>query len=166
TYLTLPVLLLMVSNHYPMLTGSPHAWLLVGLILLSGALLRHYLVRTEVGDAQAEVAWTLPLIGVALALALILTEPSPVPAYQGEVSDAEALSIVQTRCATCHASQPVDPTIKIAPKGIELATMENLTRYAAQSETQAVKSRAMPLGNRTAMTEEERAKLGAWIARR
>jgi len=166
TYLTLPVLLMMVSNHYPMITENPRAWLLAGLIVVAGALLRHYLVRTEVGDPQSEVAWTLPLVGTALAFALILTEPSRLPAFEGEVTDAEALSIVQTRCATCHSSRPTDATIKVAPKGVELATMENLRRYAAQIDTQAVKSKAMPLGNRTAMTGEERAKLGAWIARR
>ncbi|HUR42662.1 MAG TPA: urate hydroxylase PuuD [Aestuariivirga sp.] len=165
TYLTLPVLLMMVSNHYPMLTGNERGWLLVGLIILAGALLRYFLLRTEVGDAQTEIAWTLPLMGAALAFALILTEPSKVPAYVGEVTDADALSIAETRCATCHSSRPTDATIKIAPKGIELATVENLRRYAAQIETQAVKSKAMPLGNRTAMTLEERAKLGAWIAR-
>ncbi|MBC8036384.1 MAG: urate hydroxylase PuuD [Rhizobiales bacterium] len=164
TYLTLPVLLLMVSNHYPMITENARGWLLVALIVVAGALLRHFLLRTEVGEPQANIAWTLPLIGTLLALALIVTEPAPVPAYQGEVTDAEALSIVQMRCATCHAGQPIDPTIKVAPKGIELATLEHLKRYAAQIETQAVKSRAMPLANRTAMTMEERAKLGAWIA--
>ncbi len=165
TYLTLPVLLMMVSNHYPMITENAHSWLLVGLIVIAGALLRHFLVHTEVGEPQANIAWTLPLIGTALAFALIITEPALVPAYEGDVTDVEALSIVQTRCATCHAAEPTDATIKVAPKGIELATIENLKRYAAQIETQAVRNKAMPLGNRTAMTMEERAKLGAWIAR-
>ena len=165
TYLTLPVLLMMVSNHYPTITNSARGWLLIGLIVVAGVLLRHFLVRTEVGDAQSEIAWTLPVIGAALALALIITQPSVVPAYQGEVSDADAVSIVQTRCAACHAATPTDATIKAAPKGIELETLENLKRYAAQIDTQAVKNKAMPLGNRTGMTAEERAKLGAWISR-
>ncbi len=165
TYLTLPVLLMMVSNHYPMITDSARGWLLAGLIVVAGVLLRYFLVRTEVGDAQSEIAWTLPVIGAALALALIITQPSVVPAYQGEVSDADAVSIVQTRCAACHAANPTDATIKAAPKGIELETLENLKRYAAQIDTQAVKNKAMPLGNRTGMTAEERAKLGAWISR-
>ena len=165
TYLTLPVLAMMISNHVPMVTDHPQAWLLAGLIVVGGALTRHFLVRTEVGDAQSEVAWTLPLIGTALAFALLLTQPEKTVLYDGEVTDAEALSIVQTRCAVCHAAQPADPTIKAAPKGIELETLENLKRYAAQIETQAVKNKAMPLGNKTGMTPEERAKLGTWIAR-
>jgi uncharacterized membrane protein len=165
TYLTLPVLLMMISNHYPMITDHAQAWILAGLVVLGGALLRHYLVRTEVGDPQAEIAWTLPLIGLALAAALFLTQPEARPVFEGEVADAEALAIVQSRCATCHAAVPTDPTIKAPPKGIALDTLENLKRYAAQVETQSVKNKAMPLGNKTGMLPEERAKLGAWISR-
>jgi uncharacterized membrane protein len=165
TYLTLPVLLMMVSNHYPMVTDHPHAWLLAGLIIVGGALARHFLVRTEVGDAQAEIVWTIPLIGTALAFALMLTQPVKRNLFEGEVSEAEALAIVQTRCATCHAASPTDATIKAAPKGIALETVDHLKRYAAQIDIQAVKNKAMPLGNKTRMTDEERAKLGAWISR-
>ncbi len=163
TYLTLPVLLLMVSNHYPMITDHPRSWLIVGLIVVGGASLRHFLVRTEVGDPQEKIVWTLPVIGSALALALMITEPAQRPSFQGEVTDAEALRIVQTRCAACHAAKPTDKTTKAAPKGIMLETLEELKRYASKIETQAVTNKAMPLGNKTKMTDEERAKLGAWI---
>ena len=165
TYLTLPVLAMMISNHFPMVTDHPQAWLLAGLIIIGGALARHFLVRTEVGDSHAEIAWTLPLIGTALAFALLLTQPSKLVLFPGEVTDAEALSIVQTRCAACHAAHPTDATIKAAPKGVELETLAALKRYAAQIQVQAVQNRAMPLGNRTGMLDEERAKLGTWIAR-
>ena len=117
------------------------------------------------GDRHGEIAWSLPLIGAALAVALLITQPAKLVLFPGEVSDAEALSIVQTRCAACHAAHPTDATIKAAPKGIELETLENLKRYAAQVEVQAVANKAMPLANRTKMTDEERAKLGTWIAR-
>ena len=91
TYLTLPVLAMMISNHFPMVTDHPHAWILAGLIVVGGALTRHFLVRTEVGDNQSDIAWTIPLIGTALAFALIITQPEALPLYQGEVTDAEAL---------------------------------------------------------------------------
>jgi uncharacterized membrane protein len=165
TYLTLPVLLMMVSNHYPVITDHPHAWFLVGLIVLAGAMIRQFLVRIEVGDRQEKVAWTLPAIGGALALALIITEPEALPAHQGEVTDAEAFAIVQSRCVSCHAVNPTDKTIRKAPKGIALETIADLKRFASQIETQSVKSKAMPLGNKTGMTAEERAKLGAWIGK-
>ena len=165
TYLTLPVLAMMISNHFPMITDSPSAWLLAGLIILSGGLARHFLVRTEVGDRQADIAWTLPLIGGSLALALIVTEPSKLVLFQGEVTDEAALGIVQTRCAACHAANPTDASIKVAPKGIHLENLADLKRYAAQIDVQAIRNKAMPLGNRTGMTDDERARLGAWIAR-
>ena len=83
----------------------------------------------------------------------------------GVTNRTEALAIVQTRCASCHAALPTDASIRVAPKGVHLETLEELKRYAAQIETQAVKSKAMPLGNRTGMLDEERAKLGTWIAK-
>jgi uncharacterized membrane protein len=165
TYLTLPVLAMMVSNHYPMITDHPQNWLLVALIVIGGAALRHFLVRVEVGDTQAQVAWTLPLIATSLAFALLLTEPAKTALFEGEVADAEALTIVQTRCAACHAAKPADKSTKAAPKGVALETIEELKRYAKQVQIQAVNSKAMPLGNKTGMTAEERAKLGAWISR-
>ena len=165
TYLTLPVLAMMVSNHVPMITDNAHAWLLAGLIILAGGLARHFLVRTEVGDRHVDLAWTLPLIGAALAVGLILTQPGKLVLFHGDVADAEALSIVQARCASCHAAQPTDATIKVAPKGVHLETLEQLKRYAAEIQVQAVQNKAMPLANRTGMLDEERAKLGTWIAK-
>jgi uncharacterized membrane protein len=164
TYLTLPVLLMMTSNHYPMLTDHPQAWALVGLIIVGGAALRHFLVRVEVGDEISQIAWTVPLIGVALVGALVLTEPEKTIAYSGVVTDAEALAIVQTRCGSCHAKVPTDTSIRAAPKGVELTTLEDMKRYREKIAAQAVRTRVMPLANKTGMVPEERAKLGAWIA--
>ncbi len=165
TYLTLPVLLMMISNHYPIVTDHPRAWVLIGLIVLAGVMMRYFLVRTEVGDSHRDIAWALPVIGAAFALAIMITEPDKLVLYDGEVSDTDAVAIVQTRCAACHSATPSDRATKAAPKGIELETLEDLKRYFAQIETQAVRSKAMPLGNKTGMIAEERAKLGTWIVR-
>jgi uncharacterized membrane protein len=164
TYLTLPVLLMMVSNHYAMLTENPHGWMVIGLVVVGGAALRHFLLRVEVGEPIANISWAIPFIGIVLASALWLTEPAKQAAYAGVVTDDEALTIVQTRCSACHAAVPSDATVKVAPKGIQLETLENLKRYAQQINTQAVINRAMPMGNKTGMLPVERAKLGAWIA--
>jgi uncharacterized membrane protein len=165
TYLTLPVLLMMVSNHYAFLTGHPRAWILIGLIVIAGAALRHYLVRTEVGDPQAEIAWTLPIIASALVAALYMTQPEKAVGFTGTVTDEEALTITLSRCSSCHAAKPTDPTIKAAPKNVKLESLDELRRHAAQVMIQAVNSRAMPLGNKTGITAEERAKLGAWLSK-
>jgi uncharacterized membrane protein len=165
TYLTLPVLLMMVSNHYAFLTSHPQSWILICLIVAGGAALRYFLVRTEVGDRQAEIAWVLPVIGGILVLALAMTAQPSTPAFTGEVTDAEALTIAQSRCAACHAAAPTDPVIKAAPKGVLLETLDELRQHKDQIVAQAVNNRAMPLGNKTGMTAEERAKLGAWLAK-
>ena len=169
TYLTLPVLVLMVSGHYPMVTGHPHAWLLVALIIAGGGCARHFLVHHEVGTAFRSIAWTLPVMAAALAAAVWLTLPAaPVPGPAGAegVSDTEVLEIARTHCASCHSERPTNPAFPVAPKNMVLATTDDLRRYAALIDLQTVQNRVMPLGNMTGMTDEERTRLGAWLAAR
>ncbi len=79
---------------------------------------------------------------------------------------AEGERLFRSRgCAACHAAKPIDPTIKEAPKGVMLETLDDLRRYKDRVIMQAVNNRSMPLGNKTGMTAEERAKLGAWLAK-
>ncbi len=164
TYLTLPVLVMMISNHYPMITNHPQSWILVGLIVVGGGALRHFLMRHEVGDPLRQIAWTLPIIFVALFAALVLTAPATRSLPAMAVSDSEVLDITHARCIMCHATKPTQPGFAEAPKGVKLETVEEVRRYAAQIDLQAVKSKAMPLGNVSGMTDDERSKLGAWIA--
>ena len=167
TYLTLPVLLLMVSGHYPMLTGHPHAWLLVALIIVGGGCARHFLVHHEVGTPFASIAWTLPVTAVALAVAVWLTAPATRDSGAAQappVSDVEVLGIVDAHCASCHAAQPAHPAFGIAPKNVVLETVDDLRRYASLIDLHTVRTRTMPLGNETGMTDAERARLGAWLA--
>ena len=163
-YLTLPVLLMMVSNHYPILTNHPQSWILVALILVMGAMARHFLNRHEAGDPFEKIWWTLPLAAVALVAALIMTAPAPRASGEAVISDAEAVAIVTRHCAMCHADRPTHEGFAEAPKGVVLEDAADLRRYAALIDQQAVKADAMPLGNETGMTDAERAQLGAWIA--
>ena len=165
TYLTLPVLFMMTSNHYALITGHPQAWAIVGLVVLGGAVARHFLLRTEVHDDMAEIAWTIPVIALCLVGAVMLTQPSESSIPTGlKVSDAEVMALVQTHCQSCHSANPTDAKIKQAPKGMIFSGTDDLKRYAKQIEAQAVRNKAMPLGNKTGMTVEERQKLGAWLA--
>ena len=165
TYLTLPVLLLMVSGHYPMLTGHPHAWLLVALIIVVGGCARHFLVHVEVGKPFASVAWALPVVAVALAVAVTMTAPTSRDSGTGQaVSDIEVLGITDAHCATCHAQTPTHPAFKTAPKNVVLETADDLRRYADLVDLHAVRTRTMPLGNLTGMTDSERVRLGVWLA--
>ncbi|WP_417683835.1 urate hydroxylase PuuD [Roseibium sp.] len=162
-YLTLPVLLMMVSNHYPMLTGHPHSWLLVALILVIGGMVRHFLNRHDAGDPLAKFWWSLPVAAVGLIAAIIMTAPKDYSSADA-VSDASVLTIARTHCAACHAAVPTHEAFEEAPKEIHLETIEDLKRYADQVMVQAVQSDAMPLGNETGMSDDERALLGAWIS--
>lgn len=164
TYLTLPVLLLMISNHYPMLTNHPHSWVLVALIVVGGAALRHFLVRHEVGDPLSRIAWTLPIILGTLLIAAVMTVPrtEDVSALPRVGNDA-VLAITEKHCAICHSQTPTHEAFTEPPKGTILETIEDLRKYADLIDKQAVHTNTMPLGNETGMTDEDRRTLGIWL---
>lgn len=166
-YLTLPVLVLMVSSHYPMLTSYPHPALMVALIVVIGASVRHFLNRHDAGDPFFRIAWALPVAAVALAAAMWLTAPRTDAAFAGlTVSDGEALNIVGRHCVACHSAHPTHEGFDAPPKDVALDTIEDIRVHGEQIMAQTVFGDAMPLGNETAMTAEERRLLGAYLANR
>jgi uncharacterized membrane protein len=162
-YLTLPVLLMMVSNHYPMLYSHPYSWLVVALIIIVGGLVRHLINRHDAGDDFNVYSWAAPVAAIALASAITVTAPQSATSSI-QVADSEALSIVHRHCTICHARRPKHPGFVEAPKDMRIETLTDLRQYARLVRVQAVQSNAMPLGNETRMTLEEREKLGAWLA--
>lgn len=163
-YLTLPVLVLMVSPHYPFLFGHPHAWLVATLILVVGATFRHYLNCVDAGDDWRGYGWTLPVAAFALLVAVFVTAPRATSdSAVAAVSDGDALAITARHCTMCHAKKPTHESFQEAPKGVTLQSVGELRRYADLIYAQTVQNRAMPLGNQTGMTEEERAALGQWV---
>ena len=164
TYLTLPVLLMMVSNHYALLTNHPQSWLIVALILVIGGPIRHFIVRHEAGDDIKSVLWAPGLAAVGLVAALILTAPKAATGGGVAATDADVLAITAKHCVMCHAAKPTHEGFTEAPKGVTLGTIADLERFAPLVKAQAVDTDAMPLGNETGITEAERAKLAAWLA--
>jgi uncharacterized membrane protein len=165
-YLTLPVLLLMVSSHYPMLSAGGQVWLSVAFIVLIGGVVRHFFNTQHAGGKGRALMWQWPTAaGLVLVLAWSLQAASSRPTAEGEeiIGTGEALAIVQTRCALCHAPSPTDENFDQPPAGIVLQTAADLRRLAPRIQAQAILSEAMPLGNKTRMTPVERAQLGAWI---
>jgi uncharacterized membrane protein len=163
-YLTLPVLLFMVSSHYPFLYSRETSWLVIALIVLAGGLIRHFLNRTDAGVAPRAVLWALAAATIALLGAITLTTPR---VHSGsKVTDAAMMKIVQTHCVMCHAAVPTHDAFKGAepPKGVVLTSPDLVRRHAQQVIAQAVQGRAMPIGNETGMSDDERAALGAWLA--
>jgi uncharacterized membrane protein len=164
-YLTLPVLLMMVSNHYPMLYSHPYSWLVVALIIVVGGLVRHLINRHDAGDDFNAYSWAAPVAAIALASAITVTAPRAATGSL-EVADSEVLQIVNHHCTVCHSRRPKHPGFAEAPKDMRLETLRDLRQYALLVRVQAVQSTSMPLGNETRMTREERDKLGSWLGSR
>ena len=161
-YLTLPVLLMMVSNHYPMLYSHPYSWLVVALIIVVGGLVRHLINRHDAGDDFNAYSWAAPVAAIALASAITVTAPRSATSSV-QVADFEVLAIVNHHCTVCHARRPKHPGFAEAPKDMRIETIGDVRQYARLIRVQAVQSNAMPLGNETRMSVEEREKLGAWL---
>jgi uncharacterized membrane protein len=165
-YMTLPVIFVMISNHYPMTFGYTYNWLVLALLFLASAGIRHYLNLHERGVAAQ---WILPAASaIVLALALV-TAPSMRPLRQGQAQLAEATisfeevqQIIENRCVSCHAQSPSDSTFSAPPKGIVFDSSEAIRAQAQLIYQNAVISDYMPLGNKTGMLPEEREKLGIW----
>jgi uncharacterized membrane protein len=159
-YFTLPVLFIMISNHYPMTWGHPHAWLILVAILLLAGFVRHFFNLRHRG----RTAWWIPATAAAAALLLAIAMAPTRPAGGATPAFAEVERIVAARCTVCHAAQPSQPGFAVAPKGVLLDSAERIRAHANAIEQQAVLTRAMPIGNLTGMTDDERKTLAAWIA--
>jgi uncharacterized membrane protein len=168
-YLTLPVLLMMVSNHYPFVTNHPHSWIVVALILMVGAAFRHFLNSHEAahGKSDSEVrnySWALVVTIIGLFILVLFTSPVERDLSKASgVDDAQMLAISGKHCVSCHAVKPTSEYFDEAPKGVHLETIADLKRYRDLIKAQVVDSDVMPLGNETGMTEQERIAVGAWI---
>ncbi len=163
TYLTLPVLFMMISNHYPMTYASAHGWIVLAVLSAAGVLVRRFFVLTH----KHRYAVGMPIAAAVLvAGAAIAIAPRPAPAVRGEAAAtyAQAGPIVAQRCAVCHAAKPAQPGFTAAPLGILLDTPAHVRENAGLVRDQAVTTRAMPLNNVTHMTDAERRVLGSWIS--
>ncbi len=160
TYFTLPVLFIMISNHYPMTYSHPNGWLVLVVMTLAGVLIRQFFVLRHRGQLK----WWLPAAGAALlALLIVLLAPKPVDAGVGKVAFAAVKSVVDQRCVACHAATPTQPGFAQAPKGVVLESAEQIGQHAAKI-AETVASGYMPLGNLTGITEQERRLIATWHA--
>ena len=161
-YFTLPVLFIMISNHYAMTYAHRYNWLVLGAVVAAAVLIRHYFNQRHKG--QAKLAY--PALGGAILLALaVVMSPGPTPVPAAAAPDfARVQTIVGQRCVSCHAAQPSQAGFAAAPAGIRLDTPELLRQNAVKVHQQAVVLKAMPIGNLTNITDEERAAIGSWFA--
>jgi uncharacterized membrane protein len=160
TYFTLPVLVAMLSNHYGFLYQGRHNWLVLVLLMLAGALIRHSFVARHKALVQGRrVPWEHALIGTALlvGLAVWLTPapPPPAPPAPARVGYAEIRAVLEQRCLMCHNAV-------LQQKNVALHTPELVKKYALAMHQQVVVLKTMPLNNATQMTEAERTLFKRW----
>ncbi len=158
-----PVLLAMISSHFPLLTGHEHAGLLLGILVIMAACLRQLAYETGEAAPVFKAGFPVSLAAVVAVLALSMEQPAPAEASTATISDKEAFALIRTHCGSCHSSMPTDPAWPAAPGGVAMDTFPEVLAHRQRIYTQAVASKIMPLGNVTGMTQEERDALGLWI---
>ena len=172
-YLTLPILFIMISNHYPMTYQHPQNWLVLVAIMALSAWIRHFFNLRHVGKFSPAVLVS-GMIGL-LAVALWVSWPkaevsSAVPGVEMHATETASLSaldkqvqtLVDIHCVGCHSANPTDDIFKVAPLGVKLDSWANIERQGRQLVNRTTITRDMPFLNKTNMTDEERAIIAAW----
>jgi uncharacterized membrane protein len=166
-YLTLPVVFLMISNHYPLAFASRWNWVIIGLVVVIGVTVRHFYNSRHAH--QPTPWWTWAVAAAAFIAIVILSSPGAFMSKSAGVAPArqvaftEVQDIVMSRCSMCHAAEPVWDGIGVPPKGVMLETPAQIRQHASAIYLQAAMTHAMPPGgNLTEISDEDRAALAAW----
>ena len=163
SYMTFPLLFIMLSNHFPATYANPRNWLVLLLLFVAGAAVRHAMI-----GRGPRAAWALLPAGLALAGAMFVSTSrgaaarpagaGPVPAF------VEVRAVITQRCQPCHSQYQSDRSLGPDPGGVTFDTPESIARLAERIRVRAVETKTMPLANKTGMTDEERALLARWIS--
>ena len=163
-YLTLPVVFLMIANHYPLMFATRFNWLIVAIVLAIGPVIRHFFNSRHEGKGSPWWTWGVAAAGMLAVAWLSGLGPKDAGTRADKVDIKAAQSAIMSRCGMCHMDGPVWPGVHTAPKGVVLDSPENIRRHAHLIEINAVRSHAMPPGNITEMTPQERQVVAAWLA--
>jgi uncharacterized membrane protein len=161
-YLTLPVLFTMVSSHFPSTYGHTQGWIVLVLLSLVGVLVRHYF---NIRHLRSTAVWILPGCFIAMVTIMWFSAPSVTQraADQAAVSDQQIVTIMQTRCASCHSATPSQAGFAVAPKGILLEDISQVRQHKDKVFQTTVVTRIMPLGNLTGIEDQERDQIKQWF---
>ncbi len=171
-YFTFPVIVLMVSSHFPSLYGHRWNWLILLLLVATGATVRHIMnVRFTSRQWIPALAGTVAASAAALYMLIALgarRAAAPRPAIaavgpQSVVTFDDARRVIDRRCAACHSREPADGSLGVAPGGVAFDAPTEMAAHAARIRERAVVTQTMPPGNKTRMTDAERAILGRWV---
>ena len=171
-YLTLPVVFLMLSNHYPLAFATEFNWAIATLVFLIGVLIRHYFNTVHARKGNPHWTWGAATV-LFIAIIWLSTAPKVLTGEEKVSAGAQALmasahfpavrDAVMGRCAMCHAAEPAWEGVAFTPRGVMLETEAQIAERAREVYLQAGRSHAMPPGNVSAMTKEERALIVAWF---
>ena len=173
-YLTLPVIFFMLSNHYPLAFATAYNWVIAALVFLMGVTIRHWFNTTHARKGKPTWTWLVTLL-IFILIMWLSTVPKVLtgealgrssPAFQQFAANAHfpaVKELVSTRCSMCHAAEPVYEGINRPPNGVILENDAEIAAHAREIYIQAGRSHAMPPGNITDMTADERKLLTAWF---
>ena len=161
TYFTLPVLFVMISNHYAMTYAHRYNWLILIAISLAGALIRVYFVARHKG--RASPAPVIAAVLILLAVAAVIAPGSRTASGANKVDFSQVRSVIQERCTVCHSANPTHLAFPAAPGGVVLDNDEQIVAEASRIHQQTVIVRGMPIGNLTQISEDERAIIDQWF---
>ena len=159
-YFTLPVLFVMVSNHFPSTFGNKYQWAVLAAISIGAAGIKHWLNLREQGKLSV---WIMPVSVILLLAVAYVTAPQPSNVKCKEVSFAEVNMIIQERCISCHSSKPTDNVYVVAPTGVKYDTPLEIVAKKELIMQRVVVTKTMPLNNKTNMTPEERDIIRCWL---
>jgi uncharacterized membrane protein len=164
SYMTFPLLFIMLSNHFPATYASSGNWLVLFLLFVAGAAVRHAMIGRGPRARWALVPAALGLAG-AMFVSTRQTGAAAATATTAAVpSFAAVRAVIAQRCQPCHSQYQTDRTFGPAPGGVRFDTPESIAGLAERIKVRAVDTKTMPLANKTGITEDERALLGRWIA--
>ncbi len=173
-YITLPVLFVMLSNHYPMLYAHEYNWVILIIIFIVGFMVRHFFNLRNQGKFVPALPVTAVLILVIMAYAIApksltedkneMTKDKVAMQSVGTVSITEVQKIITQRCIICHSVHPSHPTAPVAPNGVMFDTADQIQQWSARIHERAVLTKTMPLANLTEMTDAERDRLAVWYS--
>jgi len=171
-YLTLPVIFMMLSNHYPLAFASEMNWLIAALVFLMGVTIRHYFNTVHMRAGNPIWTWL-----VTALIFVVIMWLSTAPMFQAEEREeahgpalrfaqaegfADVQDIVMGRCSMCHAAEPAWEGMHWPPKGVRLETEHQIAMAAKEIYLQAGLTHAMPPANLSYMQKDERAQIVAW----
>jgi uncharacterized membrane protein len=160
-YLTLPVLFVMISNHFPSTFGNKYSWAVLAAISLGTAGVKHYLNLREKGQHSI---WVMPVsVLILLATAFISAPQKNAGECKTEISINEVNMIIQQRCVSCHSTKPTDDVYTSPPNGVTYDTPQDIFRLRDKIYQRVVVTKTMPQNNKTGMTPEERDAIRCWF---